>query len=146
MGAFFFTWSFRRLHQLLRALSRHYLSLLDLGYCFILGGFSGRNSCCGWGGLLALVLLGLVLVVVMARVDCQCLSWLQWIVSVCHESSFEVIMVVVLRLFIRWVLWGGFGFVVVMLAVSILLEVDLFLGFSRQCGLLLGPSWCSNGL
>ena len=85
---------------------------------------SGGNGYCGWGGLLALVLLGLVLVVVIvARVDCHCLLWLQWIVSVCRGSNFGVIMVVALGLSMRW-LWfcgghvtgftfvgGGFGFV-----------------------------------
>ena len=93
-------------------------------------------------GLLALVLLDLVLVVVVvARVDCQCLSWLWWIVSVCRDSCFGIVMAVVLGSSMRWVLCGGFGFVVVVLAVLILLDMDLVLGFSRQCGLLLGPGW-----
>ena len=66
---------------------------------------------------------------------------LGWIVNVCHHSSFGVVMAVVLGLSMRSVLCGGFGFVVVVLAVSILLDMDLVLGFSRQCGLLLGLSW-----
>ena len=114
----------------------------------------GGNAYCYWGvgcWQLALVLLGLVLVVVVvARLDCQCLSWLWWIVSVCRDSCFGIVMAVVLGSSMRWVLCGGFGFVVVVLAVSILLDMDLVLGFSRQCGVVarselvvaMGCSWC----
>ena len=90
--------------------------LLWLGWVVGVGvarlGFGGCRR--GQGGLSLFV---------VSTVDCQCLSWQKF--QSCHGSGLRVVHEVAL----------------VMLTVSILLEVDLVLGFSHQCVLLLGQSW-----